>query len=430
MALHLIANRRKVLPEPNACVERHAWEKKWIGCRRLSSSWKFLVDLLYSQMSTDTLGLSGNSSELMHDFRSYELDVIDALLESVCSSHVDAPVGRRLADPSLLSSMWQKAIRRGHEGLASEAAIALWEIDREYVWRRIRSIAVEDVSVGNLGLVAQVIAVSSKAALLRRVGESRVLVHLTRMLARSPKCRTGCELLVWRANSAYDGSGNDEASTRGLLEAGTDASDWARVVDAWLLTESHSVRRSGHWKQVSKACPEKRRKFLEAIGASEASSYVAMKGGRTDRLNVMVPIVDQLKALSAMTSTDAGLQCMRPESINGYPAFAFCLYSKPGREALRMILRSTGWGHRLARMGVSNLVGALGSLVFYVEGGLCDASLRVAHAPKIQWISRASQLGELGVPAEAIDELLEDARRDLPLINRYRRLIRLSGQED
>lgn len=374
-------------------------------------------------MSTDTLGLSSKLSELMRDFRSYELDVIEELLEDVCSSHVEAPVGRRLADPSLLPSMWQKAIRRGDESLASEAAIALWGIDREYVWRRIRSIAVEDVSVGNLRLVAQVMAVSSKAALLRRIGESRVLLHLTRMLARSPKCRTGCELLVWRSNFAYDGHDNDVASTRGLLEAGEDAKEWSRVVDAWLLTESHSVRRSGHWKQVNKACPGRRVELLEAIGASEVASYVAMRGGRTDRLNVLVPIVDQLKALSAAISTDARLRCVSPEFIHGYPAFAFCLYSKPGRDALRMTLRSTAWGRRLARMGVSNLVGALGSLVFYVEGGLCDASLQVAHASRIQLISRASQLGELGLPAESIDELLEDARRDLPVINRYRRLV-------
>lgn len=366
----------------------------------------------------------------MRDFRFYELDVIEELLEDVCSSHVEAPAGRRLVDPSLLPSMWQKAIRRGDESLASEAALALWGIDREYVWRRIRCIAVEDVSVGNLRLVAQVMAVSSKAALLRRIGESRVLLHLTRMLARSPKCRTGCDLLVWRSNFAYDGHDNDVASTCGLLEAEEDPREWSRVIDAWLLTESHSVRRSGYWKQVNKARPGRRVELLEAIGASEAASYIAMRGGRTDRLNVLVPIVDQLKALSAAISTDARLRRVRPEFIHGYPAFAFCLYSKPGRNALRMTLRSTAWGRRLARLGVSNLVGALGSLVFYVEGGLCDASLQVAHASRIQLISRASQLGELGLPAESIDELLEDARRDLPVINRYRRLVPLSGQED
>ena len=78
-------------------------------------------------------------------------------------------------------------------------------------------------------------------------------------------------------------------------------------------------------------------------------------------------------------------------------------------------------------MGVRNLVGALGSLVFYVEGGACLSSLQVAHGLQIQAISRTAQLGSLGVPAALIAVLLDDIRSDLPLVNSYRRQVDVSG---
>ena len=93
------------------------------------------------------------------------------------------------------------------------------------------------------------------------------------------------------------------------------------------------------------------------------------------------------------------------------------------RAALQEVLRSTRWGRRLAALGVGNPVYALGSLVFYVEGGFCDRTLQVAHWSKIRWLSRTSQLGQAGIPAAHVSEFLDEVFQDLPIINRCRRKV-------
>jgi len=374
-----------------------------------------------------TLGISSNSFDNMHEYRNLESSLIRSLIDCVHFEDVEDVDLRGLRNASLLASAWQKAIRRGDEVLACASAMSLWKVDRNYVWRRIRSIAMEDVSVANLELVAQVVAISSKAALRDRIGDRKVLNHLTRMLARSPKCRTGCELLVWRSDSTYAVDRSDVPARCNVMEAMGDVGRLADVVDTWILTEEYSVRSLGAWTRVNRGSSELRQRYLDVVGASDLVRYVAIKGTRTDRLNALIPVVDPLKRASAEVVKDRGLAHAKPEFIGGYPDFSFCMYSKPGREALRRMLRCTNWGPRLSSIGVSNLVGALGSLVFYVEGGACLSSLQVAHGLQIQAISRTAQLGSLGLPAESIGALLEDIRRDLPLVNRYRRQVDVSG---
>ena len=374
-----------------------------------------------------TLGLSSNSFDNMREYRNLESHLIQSLIDCLQCEDVEDVDFHGLRNASLLASAWQKAIRRGDEVLACSSAVSLWDVDRNYVWRRIRCIAMEDVSVANLGLVAQVVAISSKAALRDRIGDRKVLIHLTRMLARSLKCRTGCELLVWRSDSAYAIDRSDVPIRCSVLEAVSDVDRLAGLVDAWIQTEDHSVRSLGVWRRVNRSSGERRQRYLDAVGASELVRYVASKGTRTDRLNTLIPVVDPLMRASADVVKDRRLTHAKPEIISGYPDYSFCLYSKPGREALRRMLRCTNWGARLSTIGVSNLVGALGSLVFYVEGGACLSSLQVAHGLQIQAISQTAQLGSLGVPAASIAVLLDDIRRDLPLVNSYRRKVDVSG---
>lgn len=359
----------------------------------------------------------------MRDFRSFELDLIAELSTGIASENVDSFPAPRLDDASLLASMWQKSIRRGDEGAACTAAAALYDLDEQYVWRRVRSIALEDVSVANLTLVAQIVAVSSKASLLRKLGSKRVLLHVTRSLARSPKCRTGCELMVWRSALASQADVVSVDDLRRTQSAAFDEVVLGRNADAWLSTENFSVRKLGAWMQINRGCTAKRQSLLEAIGASSLVEYVTMKASRTDRLNTMVPVVDQLMRVR-FSVVESPVPLERPsEVIGGYPAYSYCLFSKPGRAALREILRATRWGRLLASLGVANPVYALGSLVFYAEGGCCDRTLQVAHWSKIRRLSRTSQLGQAGIPAAHVSEFLDGVSQDLPIINRCRRKV-------
>ena len=365
----------------------------------------------------------------MRDFRSFEFDLIAELSTGIASEDVDSFPASRLSNASLLASMWQKAIRRSDEGAACMAAAALYDLDEQYVWRRVRSIALEDVSVANLALVAQIVAVSSKASLLRKLGAKRALLHVTRSLARSPKCRTGCELMVWRSALASQVDVVSVDDLRTIQATAFDEVVLGRNADAWLSTENFSVRKSGVWTQVNRGCAAKRQFFLEAIGASSLVEYVTMKASRTDRLNTMVPLVDQLMRVKSSV-VESPISPGHPmEVIGGYPAYSYCLFSKPGRAAFREVLRFTRWGRQFAELGVGNPVYALGSLVFYVEGGCCDRTLQVAHWSKIRSLSRITQLGQAGIPAAHVSEFLDAVFQDLPTINWCRRKVSSESQD-
>ncbi len=359
----------------------------------------------------------------MRDLRSFEFDLIADFTAGAASEDVDSFPSSRLGDVSLLTSMWQKSIRCGDEGAACTAVAALHDLDESYVWRRVRSIALEDVSVANLELVAQIVAVSSKVSLLRKLGSKRAILHVTCSLARSPKCRTGCELMVWRAAHALRADAVSVDDLRAIEVTALDEAGLGRNADAWLSTENLSVRKSGVWTQVNHGCTATRQSFLAGIGAPPFVEYVTMKASRTDRLNTMVPMVAQLMQVTSSV-VESPISPGRPaEVIGGYPAYSYCLFSKPGRAALREVLRSTRWGNRLAALGVGNPVRALGSLVFYVEGGYCDRTLHVAHWSEIRSLSRASQLGHAGIPAAHVAEFLDEVFQDLPVINRCRRKV-------
>ena len=64
------------------------------------------------------------------------------------------------ADRWVLASLLQKAIRRGQCELALGASLKLLEIDPSRLWRRLMTVALEDVGVGDLDVALDLVAVS------------------------------------------------------------------------------------------------------------------------------------------------------------------------------------------------------------------------------------------------------------------------------
>lgn len=322
------------------------------------------------------------------------------------------------ADRSLLSSMWQKAIRRGDEQLACVAAKSIIKCDEPYEWRRIRAIAMEDVAMANLELVSQIIAISTKTLLLKRIGSRHALVSMTRQLARSVKCKSGCELLLWR--SGLPVSDHDERIFPEIEVHPAGSDDLGTLVDAWLSTECHSIRTKTGWATANKGSPGTRKAWLEKIDAPALVQFVAMRGSGTDRLNTMLPIVWQLTSRRRPHIEAGDHAGDRSPMIGDVPAFAFCMYSKAGRRTLAAIVRETGWGARLRSIGSPSPAKALGSLIFQTEGWLCDRELRVARWREIRRLAAHSHLALNGVPPRHARTLLERARADFDLFNEFR----------
>src|SRR3954462_9545253 len=92
-------------------------------------------------------------------------------------------------------SLLQKAIRRGDEGYALQAAATLLRDSPERLWRRLGLIAFEDVGVAAPEAVHLVTAALAGKQFRAAVGgEWEVASLLTSRLALAPKCRAADDL--------------------------------------------------------------------------------------------------------------------------------------------------------------------------------------------------------------------------------------------
>lgn len=98
-------------------------------------------------------------------------------------------------------SCLQKAVRRGEVALAQRALANLYEYDRRSTWRNVAIIALEDVGVANVDVLARIVAAQRDRSWRQTVGgDWPVMAELVRQMAESAHCQAACDLLL-RATS-------------------------------------------------------------------------------------------------------------------------------------------------------------------------------------------------------------------------------------
>jgi MgsA AAA+ ATPase C terminal len=103
--------------------------------------------------------------------------------------------------PWVAMSLMQKAIRRGRTDLALQAAATLLHASPERLWRRLGCIAVEDVGVADLDIVAVVTtALAGKRCRENLGGEWHVASCIVSRMVQAPKCRAADDLLLAAEN--------------------------------------------------------------------------------------------------------------------------------------------------------------------------------------------------------------------------------------
>lgn len=290
------------------------------------------------------------------------------------------------------------------------------------MWRRLRLVALEEVSVADLELVARVLAIAGKRVLHRRIGECALLTFLTAHLAMTPKCRTPCDLLVWLPPiPGVDLTTSDGPAINASFLSG-DLVELRRTAALWKSIAAHSVRTRAGWRSVSRGDAYKRDEWLEITGMPSLVRYIVQRGGSTDALNVLLVPAYQLAQCGAQRITSGAPSHTSIEEIGGVPAYAYCVFSEPGRAALRRFLAGNDqWHKHFRECGVHDPIRALGYLVFHVEGGYCREVLSVSRSPEIKLLSEIASLQRFGVPEEQVLKLQQGMAADLPLLNAARR---------
>lgn len=356
-----------------------------------------------------------------------DTDLIDAFVEDLTTSYSDGSKELRKFDRWLLASQLQKSVRRGLSNLAVSTALALARLDREYLWRRIRIIALEDIGLANLGLVATTLAIAGKAKLHRDLGEELVVASITSRLAKSLKNRAACDVSCiaqyapvpdeWRRSVVRAG-----ASVWKDLATSSDQPTWKRAL-AFHLIGGLSVRKDAGFETLSRFDLKVLLETLDELECPPLIRHIALRGRGTEGLNTSVPLAYDLTRNSTWIERSDRSWPESLEMIGSLLAATFCMYTRSGNQANSLLVRRDATLCReLALAGVRVPARAVGFLLFQAEGSVLDRRLdcqvsrdlqdEVEHAELLH-IGIADQGAYLRSMLEVRMPALNDARREV-----------------
>ncbi len=321
------------------------------------------------------------------------------------------------SDKWLTTSALQKCIRRGHSDLAERFGRSGVRIDADHCFRRLAIVALEDIGLGDLKLIATTLAVLGDRRRRERLGEERLAAFLSREMSSSLKSRLACEMLSLveynpqSSSIAEQLSGLDE-QTLGRIVREREFGSSKQLIALWLLHGSdrlrcqklRSIKGAGQWGVL---------RLLTAQGAPLIFHYIVKMGLSRCRDSLAIPYVllERFADANPLLKT-ARDSIPKPEMIGSYPSFAYDMHTRPGRFALKQA--EAMFRSQLSAAGVRSF----GNLVFALEGGCCARRVSSACTQAIR--SRATGFELFERDGLAIDRVLADLN-PIPHIDEFRR---------
>jgi len=99
--------------------------------------------------------------------------------------------------PWIAMSLMQKAIRRGEEEFALDAAASLLSTAPDRLWRRLTITAFEDIGIADIDLIGLTVVAASKTFRKQIGGEWSIASYLVIRMVRSVKCRAADDLAYY-----------------------------------------------------------------------------------------------------------------------------------------------------------------------------------------------------------------------------------------
>ncbi|WP_340287421.1 hypothetical protein [Sulfitobacter pontiacus] len=271
------------------------------------------------------------------------------------------------------SSLLQKAIRRGHLPAARSAGRFLLEMKREHLFRRLNAIAAEDIGLGDIQTLAITAACLASAKVRRDLGGDVVVAdYLIRRMVDARKSRAADDLLmaVERWPKLNDDRARFAAMTDDRLRQivlGCPSLD-RKALALWYLIGTRRCPSSQLPMRVGN--PTLAFETMAEMGVSPTKLQI-VKENFTKTANMLSPFVALLSLENGVVATGLRDDPTPVETrINGVPSWAFDMYTRPGRAALRRLLiwnaGMAAWaGDFLPRSGRIQIVG---EILFRIEG--------------------------------------------------------------
>ena len=308
---------------------------------------------------------------LFPDEALFDFVLID--LAAAIAAHPAPPIQPLACDRYVARSCLQKAIRRAGPLLAQRAVANLFLHDRRLAWRALTIIALEDVGVPNVDLLAQIVgAYGNRTWRSRMGGDWPVLAELTRQMTESLHCQAACDLLLRATNDPAQ-----EHARAAALEAAADtlaAQLWdsdappiGRAVAALALGGELS---SGQQHRDPAAVFD----ILAETGRSSHVVTTSRTAWRISRnpMSLLLPIVWEQWMLTGQANTVTDDPTPPVQTLGDVPGYALDQFTRIGNNVSRALLRED---ERLkdilndANVPTGQQARAVGDLLFISEGG-------------------------------------------------------------
>ncbi len=311
------------------------------------------------------------------------------------------PADALLCDRWIARSTLQKAIRRREVALAQRALANLYGHDPRSVWRHLSIIAVEDVGVANVDLLAQIVAAQRDRSWRTSMGgDWSVMAELVRQMAESNHCQAACDLLL-RAN-------NDPA-LEPMREWALDASMatlTAAMADSTLPLIDRGIAALAVGGGLAEGQPYSDPAAVFEIMAEAGSfSHVAatcQQAWRVSRnpMALLLPFVWQAWSQAGGAEIVRDDPMPAAQLIEGVPGYALDQFTRIGNQISRAcIATDEELQGLLARAGIAKSAWArtLGDVLFLIEGGATVRRLAWDRAEYLRqpnrWLPSVATLG-------------------------------------
>lgn len=331
-----------------------------------------------------------------------------------------------VTNPWIAASLMQKAVRRGETEWASIAALSLLTLDPNRLWRRLAVIAVEDIGIGDLNIVGQVVgAIACRKQLLGHIGSSGLVVVIVRALCKATKCRAADNLYsviesceIWR--KARDELAEEDEGSLARLILSDEVVEIRAIATRYLLgtTWPDSMAFKKRKGSVSAF-------FDLLLDHGYPASLVAFC--RENHSQTHVALCGFLPILHEIYLQERGGRKpeVRAQSLTSgaggkaFPPWALDCFTREGKAALQRLSKSDnvlqGW--LSLHIPPKSHMKAMCAALFRVEGGLVDLQL---VWPTGDRLLQCSALEAFGLDRSLATELLGLVRDRLPNLDEER----------
>lgn len=334
-------------------------------------------------------------------------------------------------DPWAASSLLQKAIRRGEASLAQQAMASLHRHRGSGVWRRLASIAVEDVGIADPELVWEVVrlATDKKARIALGPIPDR-LRELVSRLAAAPKDRSADYVYcgATKLETALEDRGNFDGlsfAEKLSIATGTFEPLPRRAVAALsACTVSENSRLV--------VDPEAARKFAGQFGQAPDALLKAatvLSGQSSHPFGLMLLLVRSQYDFTGGASGYSTPPLPHTEYVNGIPLYTFDKHTAVGKRAIAKFVKENAGLQKVLRQHVPEpqwvAIGAMAA--FYADAAPVSHRLEWESGPLLAFTGFNADMTAAGCPMAVAPSVLNCVRKNLAHLNQLRRMVLIKG---